>query len=126
MHTDVCVQAQDVDDEKKHRREIEDQMQKVTMAMYTQRAGESEEETLQRAMRDPEIAGIMGDPVMQQVRKTRILCVQLIHVLFADFATGATGAWGIARSYEESDHTKQDSKADCGGDHQDAVRGTRL
>jgi hypothetical protein len=26
------------------------------MALYTQRAGESEEETLQRAMRDPEIA----------------------------------------------------------------------
>lgn len=26
------------------------------MALYTQRAGESEEETLQRAMRDPEVA----------------------------------------------------------------------
>lgn len=76
----MCVQAQDVDDEKKHKREIDDQLQKVTMALYTQRAGESEEETLQRAMRDPEIAGIMGDPVMQQVRKTRVLCVQLIHV----------------------------------------------
>lgn len=35
--------------------------------MYSQRAGESEEETLQRAMRDPEVAGIMNDPVVQQV-----------------------------------------------------------
>ena len=38
------------------------------MAMYTQREDETEEETLQRAMRDPEVAGIMQDPIMQQVR----------------------------------------------------------
>ncbi|KAF8499308.1 hypothetical protein JB92DRAFT_2982479 [Gautieria morchelliformis] len=49
-------EAQDADEEGKHKREIDEQTQKVTMALYTQRAGESEEETLQRAMRDPEIA----------------------------------------------------------------------
>lgn len=48
--------AEDVDAEKKHTREIQDQMQKISMAMYAQRAGETEEETLQRAMRDPEVA----------------------------------------------------------------------
>lgn len=46
----------DADEDKKHKREIEEQIQKISMAMYTQRAGESEEEVLQRAMRDPEIA----------------------------------------------------------------------
>ncbi|KAG8778512.1 Hsp90 cochaperone, partial [Serendipita sp. 398] len=53
---EACQAATDADVEKKHTREIEDQMQKISMAMYTQRAGETEEETLQRAMRDPEVA----------------------------------------------------------------------
>jgi stress-induced-phosphoprotein 1 len=48
--------ASDADTERKHTREIEEQMQKVSLALYTQRSGETEEETLQRAMRDPEVA----------------------------------------------------------------------
>jgi stress-induced-phosphoprotein 1 len=48
--------ASDADTERKHTKEIEEQMQKVSMALYTQRSGETEEETLQRAMRDPEVA----------------------------------------------------------------------
>ncbi|KAF8529244.1 activator of Hsp70 and Hsp90 chaperone [Hysterangium stoloniferum] len=60
-------EAQDADEEKKHKREIDEQLQKITMALYSQRADESEEDTIQRAMRDPEIAQIMGDPVMQQI-----------------------------------------------------------
>jgi len=59
--------ATDADTEKKHTAEIEGQMQKISMAMYTQRAGETEEETLQRAMRDPEVASIMQDPVINQI-----------------------------------------------------------
>lgn len=59
--------AQDADVDKKHAREIDDQMQKISLAMYTQRAGETEEETLQRAMRDPEVASIMQDPVINQI-----------------------------------------------------------
>ncbi|KAG9053986.1 Hsp90 cochaperone [Serendipita sp. 407] len=64
---EACQAATDADVEKKHTREIEDQMQKISMAMYTQRAGETEEETLQRAMRDPEVASIMQDPVINQI-----------------------------------------------------------
>ena len=48
--------ATDADKDGKHRREIEDQMRKIELALYSQRAGETEEETLQRAMRDPEVA----------------------------------------------------------------------
>jgi len=48
--------ASDADKDGKNRREIEDQMRKIELALYTQRAGETEEETLQRAMRDPEVA----------------------------------------------------------------------
>ena len=50
------VQASDADAEKKHTREIEEQMTKIAMAMQTERANETEEQTLQRAMRDPEVA----------------------------------------------------------------------
>jgi len=59
--------AEAADTEGKHTAEIEQQKQKVSMAMYDQRAGESEEETLQRAMRDPEVAQIMQDPVINQI-----------------------------------------------------------
>ncbi|KAG8821708.1 Hsp90 cochaperone [Serendipita sp. 399] len=59
--------AQDTDVDKKHAREIDDQMQKISVAMYTERAGETEEQTLQRAMRDPEVASIMQDPVINQI-----------------------------------------------------------
>jgi len=59
--------ASDMDEEKAHTREIEGQLQKIATAMYSQRANETEEETLQRAMRDPEVANIMSDPVIQQI-----------------------------------------------------------
>lgn len=59
--------AEDADKEQSNIREIDQQRQKVSAAMYAQRAGESEEETLQRAMRDPEVAQIMQDPVINQI-----------------------------------------------------------
>ncbi|KAI0723475.1 activator of Hsp70 and Hsp90 chaperone [Earliella scabrosa] len=59
--------AADVDEEKKHAKEIADQVVKCQQALSSQREGESEEETLQRAMRDPEVAKIMGDPIMQSI-----------------------------------------------------------
>ncbi|KAK0536419.1 Hsp90 cochaperone [Tilletia horrida] len=48
-------------------REISSTQDKIMEALYQQRSGESNEETLARAMRDPEIARIMGDPVMQSI-----------------------------------------------------------
>jgi len=64
----VAIQAaEDADKERNHTAEIEQQRQKVMAAMYSQRAGESEEETLQRAMRDPEVSQIMQDPVINQI-----------------------------------------------------------
>lgn len=48
-------------------REIQQQKDKIMQALYAQRSTETEEETLQRAMRDPEVAQIMQDPVMQSI-----------------------------------------------------------
>lgn len=50
-----------------HAQEIQAQEFKIQQALFTQRADETEEQTLERAMKDPEVAQIMGDPVMQQI-----------------------------------------------------------
>ena len=78
-------------DDGSNTKEIQQQLIKCNQALSAQRAGESEQETLERAMRDPEVAvcprnppdsqlfhfhsllivfalqKIMGDPVMQQI-----------------------------------------------------------
>jgi len=51
----------------KHTTELEAQMQKCAQGLYSERDGETEEQTLARAMRDPEVGKIMSDPVMQQI-----------------------------------------------------------
>lgn len=48
--------AQDADEEHKHTAEIEQQMVKISNALYAERSNETDEQTLQRAMRDPEVA----------------------------------------------------------------------
>ncbi|KAI0786453.1 chaperone [Abortiporus biennis] len=64
---EAIQEATDIDEEKKHTREIQEQVMKCQQALFAQRQGESEEETLQRAMRDPEVAEIMNDPIMQSI-----------------------------------------------------------
>lgn len=53
---EVMQETSDLDEEKKHTKEISDIVLKCQQALFSERAGESEEETLQRAMRDPEVA----------------------------------------------------------------------
>jgi stress-induced-phosphoprotein 1 len=48
-------------------KEIQQQEYKCYQAMADERSGETEEQTLARAMRDPEVAQIMQDPVMQSI-----------------------------------------------------------
>ncbi|KAI6165051.1 chaperone [Pisolithus thermaeus] len=59
--------AETIDTTHAHTSEIHAQELKTQQALFTQRAGETEEQTLERAMRDPEVAKIMTDPVMQQI-----------------------------------------------------------
>ncbi|POV94353.1 hypothetical protein PSHT_16266 [Puccinia striiformis] len=53
--------------QKKHAKEIATNLQKCVMAEYGERANETDEQRLEKAMRDPEIQQIMSDPVMQQI-----------------------------------------------------------
>lgn len=64
---EAVQQAADVDTEKKHTKEIQEQVLKCQQELFSQRTDENEEETLQRAMRDPEVAKIMSDPIMQSI-----------------------------------------------------------
>lgn len=59
--------ASSADTANAHSQEIQSQEFKTQQAMFSQRAGETEEQTLERAMKDPEVAQIMGDPVMQSI-----------------------------------------------------------
>jgi hypothetical protein len=53
---EAIQEAETHDTEQKHKSEIQQQVFKCQQALFSQREGESEEETLQRAMRDPEVA----------------------------------------------------------------------
>lgn len=53
---EVAQEATIRDTEHKHTSEIAAQEMKCQQALYTQRGEESQEETLERAMRDPEVA----------------------------------------------------------------------
>jgi len=64
---EAAQEATDQDTEHQHAKEISQLELKIQQALYSQRGEESQEETLERAMRDPEVAGIMNDPVMQQI-----------------------------------------------------------
>ncbi|KAI8957606.1 hypothetical protein F5Y11DRAFT_339069 [Daldinia sp. FL1419] len=67
---DACNDATAVDNEHHNganAREIEQQQQKALQAMYAARENETEEQTRERLMKDPEIMSIMQDPVMQSI-----------------------------------------------------------
>ena len=64
---DVCTEASEHDTDGKNAREIEQQSQKALEAQFAAREGETEEQTMERIQRDPEIVSILQDPVMQSI-----------------------------------------------------------
>ncbi|KAM0217828.1 hypothetical protein ACHAQD_003967 [Fusarium lateritium] len=67
---DACTEAQQIDQEHHkgaNAREIEQQQQKAFSSMYSARDNETEEQTRERLTKDPEIMGLMQDPVMQSI-----------------------------------------------------------
>lgn len=61
------TQAAEKDTAQKHTSEIAAQLRKVSIADSESRAGETDAQAYERAMRDPEIQQIMGDPVFQGI-----------------------------------------------------------
>lgn len=66
---DVCEEAlsQDALTGGKNQREIMQQQEKAIQAQFAAREGETEEQTLERIQKDPEIVSILQDPVMQSI-----------------------------------------------------------
>ncbi|KAI9821110.1 MAG: Hsp90 cochaperone [Pycnora praestabilis] len=64
---DVCSEAMEKDEGGANTREIEQQQQKALQAQFSAREGETEEQTMERIQRDPDIVGILQDPVMQSI-----------------------------------------------------------
>lgn len=64
---DVCAEALTHAHNPSEKRELEQQAQKALQAQYAGRAGETEEQTMERIQRDPEIMAILQDPVMQSI-----------------------------------------------------------
>lgn len=64
---DVCTQAHEHDKNGANAREISQQEQKALQAQYSAQEGETEEQTMERIQRDPEIVGMLQDPVMQSI-----------------------------------------------------------
>ncbi|CAG7561356.1 unnamed protein product [Fusarium equiseti] len=79
---DACTEAQQIDQEHHkgaNAREIEQQQQKAFSAMYSARDNETEEQTRERLQKDPEIMGLMQDPVMQSILQQAQSDPQALH-----------------------------------------------
>jgi stress-induced-phosphoprotein 1 len=63
----VCAEAAVRDKDGKNAREISNQETKALQAQYSAREGETEDQTMERIQRDPEIVGILQDPIMQSI-----------------------------------------------------------
>lgn len=64
---DACGEAAAADVDGANAREISAQEQKALAAQYSAQEGETEEQTMERIQRDPEIMKILQDPVMQSI-----------------------------------------------------------
>jgi stress-induced-phosphoprotein 1 len=56
---DVCTEAHEHDEGGKNAREIEQQSQKALQAQFSAREGETEEQTMERIQRDPEVSSCL-------------------------------------------------------------------
>jgi hypothetical protein len=115
---EVTRQAFDADTEKKHTTEIDNLVMKINIALSNERTGETEEQTLQRAMRDPEVAVrsvlmyycIVGDCFLGHHDRS---CYAI------DFATGSRKPGCTTGAYEESHDPAKDIEAGTGRCHKD-------
>ncbi|EAT83108.1 hypothetical protein HBI56_071190 [Parastagonospora nodorum] len=64
---DVCAEAAAHDKDGKNAREIQQQETKALQAQYAAREGETEQQTMERIQRDPEIVSILQDPIMNSI-----------------------------------------------------------
>lgn len=131
---EAIQQAQDLDEEtsdRKNAREISQQMEKVMKELYAQRANETDEQTLERAMKDPEVAQIMSDPIMQSILQQAqgnvsesCDCGRLLSDGANNISLFPLPARRFARPHEEPGHQGKDPKAGGSRHHPNKVNGS--
>lgn len=111
---DVCTEAQEHDDGS-FAREIEQQSQKCLEAQFSARAGETEEQTMQRIQNDPEVSDYV-----YLCQRGRMMLTVLDHVdsprpRYAEYpAAGQERPGGPAGAHEERASADEDPEADGG------------
>lgn len=118
---DACTEAQQVDLEHHNganAREIEQQQQKALSAMYSARDNETEEQTRERLMKDPDVG---ADPCPRPRPQPLTGRADYGHHAgphyAVDSAAGAVGPRGAAGAHAQPQRAEQDSEAHCGGSH---------
>lgn len=111
---EAVEQAAEADTERKHTREIQEQVIKCQQELFKQREGENEEETLARAMRDPEIAVCEGAEYLLVIH-TDAVVINAEDYGGSDHAVhppaGAAEPSGPARPHEEPDCSSKHHEA---------------
>jgi hypothetical protein len=119
---EAIQEAEEHDTEHKHRGEIQQQELKCQQALFSQRTSETQEETLQRAMRDPEVA--VRIQTAFRGNETHLHLKPGHHERSCDPANSATGSRkppSVARPHEESSRASKDHETDQRRHHQDKV-----
>lgn len=117
---DVCSLASTIDEGGKNAREIEQQSQKALQAQFSAREGETEEQTMERIQRDPEIAGILqGELYPGQTFPWTInanITNRPRHAIYPATSQGRPSC--SPRAHEEPWHQDQHPEAHCCRCHQ--------
>ena len=114
---DACNEALRVDAEHHkgaNAKEIDAQQQKAFTAMYAARENETEEQTRERLLRDPEVSRLWSCDAVTWVMLTARLLDHGHHARprhAGDPATGTVGACGPGRAHEEPQRPEQDPEA---------------
>lgn len=113
---DVLAEAQEHDDGK-HARELEQQQQKCLDAQFSARAGETEQQTMERIQNDPEVSTRASRPV--SLRTSVLTGSDYVYSPRPGHAEHSAAsqerAGRAARAYEECTGPDEDPEADGGG-----------
>lgn len=80
---DVCTEASEHDEGGANRREIESQQQKALQAQFSGREGETEEQTMERIQKDPQVRVLGQEPSHREIltNADTFLFLQIMEIL---------------------------------------------
>lgn len=107
----VCAEAMEHDKDGKNAREIQQQEQKALQAQYSAREGETEQETMERIQRDPEVSLTRHFYPWKSLTNPTDCRYPARSCHASHFATSQGRPRGATRASEEPQHPVQDPEA---------------